>query len=257
MARTIVITSGKGGVGKTSVTANLGIMLSEYGFTVLLIDCDSGLNNLDVILGIENLLQYDLMDVIDGRCRLQEAITFDDRCARLALLSVCKNRYLGEEIQQALRCCVDNLRPNFDFILVDCPAGIDEGFHNAVSVCDEVLVVTNPTASAIRDADKVLGLIACYPVLDAAVIVNRVREKQQAKGEVISVDEVEKVLMTRVMGVLPENAFVSMGKRIDEPNVDKSALMAFRILANNMISGSSVHYTAVKKGFFSRLRRRW
>ena len=170
MGRSIVITSGKGGVGKTSVTANMGIVLCQFGFSVLLIDCDSGLNNLDVILGMENLVQYDLMDVIDGRCRLQEAITFDVKEERLALLSVCKVRYLGNEIQDALKCCVDNLKPNFDFILVDCPAGIDEGFHNAISVCDEVLVVTNPTASAIRDADKVLGLIACYPVLDADVL---------------------------------------------------------------------------------------
>ena len=201
MMKSIVITSGKGGVGKTTVTACLGRALTAQGKRVVLIDADFGLNNLDVVLEKENRVVYDIADVIENRCRVRQALV---ECAHNLYLLPSAHGYLGEKVTaQNLRLILNSLAVTFDYVLVDCPAGIEAGFNRAVGACESALVVTTPHISALRDASKVITLLSSYKIMPT-VVVNRVRGDLLATGKIPDRDEIEQVLKTRVDGIIPE-----------------------------------------------------
>lgn len=250
MARKIVVTSGKGGVGKTTVAANLGAQLSRRGERVILCDTDFGLNNMDVVTGVENLVVYDIVDVIEGRCRAKQALIRHPDFGNLYILASnhsAPERYISP---QAVKLVLDNLSPQFDFILVDCPAGIDEGFHRAVATADEAIVVTTPHISALRDADKVITVLKSYEPKSVKVVINMVRGDMLLSGEILSPQEIEEILKTPVLGILPEEDDVFLNNLSDKTR-------AFRLLASNLLADKNRLYDVTRKytGVFGNLRR--
>lgn len=208
--RKLVITSGKGGVGKTTVTALLGRKLSLMGYKVVLVDGDVGLNNLDVVMGIENKVVYDISDVLDGRCRLSQALVLDGESGAMILPSSSRKLQVSP---QAFRGVIDSMN-GIDFVLIDCPAGIDEGFHRAVSSAEECIVVTTPSASAIRDADKVRSLLGSYHLGDVSLVVNRVRYDMVKRGEMLSPNEIGNLLHLPLIGIVPEDDHVTIYQQL-------------------------------------------
>ena len=203
MARKIMVTSGKGGVGKTTVCCNLAVQLARRGWRVIVCDFDFGLNNVDVVLGVENLAVYDVSDAVEGRCRASQALVRHPRYATLYSLS--SNRISERYISpQAIRLVLETLSPRFDFILIDSPAGIDEGFHRAASCAEEAVLVTTPHISAMRDADRVAGILKSYRFRDIGPVVNLVRRDMARKGEILSGEEISEALRLPVRAIIPE-----------------------------------------------------
>ncbi len=249
MARKIVITSGKGGVGKTTIAAALSAQLAKRGQRVILCDADFGLNNLDVAAGVEDLVVYDIVDVIEGRCRAKQALVRHPDYSNLYLLASnhsAPERYVSP---QAVRVVLDALSPQFDFIIIDCPAGIDDGFHRAVATADEAIVVTTPHISALRDADKVITVLKSYQI-GILVTVNMVRGDLLLSGDVLSPKEISELLKTPIVGLIPEDYGIYQG--------GLTALHpAFKTLANNVLTGKRRLYDVTRKysGFFGNIRR--
>lgn len=203
MARKIVVTSGKGGVGKTTVTANLGVRLAKNGYRVIICDLDFGLNNIDVVLGVENLATFDVVDAIEGRCRPKQALIRHPRYSTLFVLA--SNRISEHYVSpQAVRLILDSLAPQFDYILIDSPAGIDEGFHRAVACADEALLVTTPHISAMRDADRVVGMLKSYRLASIGLAVNMVKKELIRKGEILTPEEIAATLRVPLVAIIPD-----------------------------------------------------
>lgn len=206
MGVVIVVTSGKGGVGKTTAAFNLGAALSMQEKNVLLLDADLGLRNLDVVMGLEDRVVFDMVDVVEGLCLLKQAIVSDERFSeRLHLLPAAQTRDKCGITQEQMQFLIDQVRPLYDYILIDCPAGIERGFVNAVSCADEAIVVTMPEVSAVRDADKVIGLLASYDLVSPKIIVNRIRPQMVKKGDMLSVGDVTELLGASLLGVVPDD----------------------------------------------------
>ena len=229
--RRIVVTSGKGGVGKTTLTAALGRKLARAGSRVVLVDADVGLNNLDVVTGVERRVVYDIGDVLAGRCRAFQALVADSESSLRILPS---SRDCLSISAQAFSQVIASL-PDFDFALIDCPAGIELGFHRAVSAADEAIVVVTPSASSIRDADKVLTLLKSYPLKDASLVVNRVRPDLVRKGETLSAGEIGGLVRTPVIGVIPEDDAVTVYQQLGTFPTDSPSDRAYAYLAQNVI----------------------
>ncbi len=231
MARKIVVTSGKGGVGKTTLTANLGVQLAKKGLRVIVCDLDFGLNNIDVVLGVENLALYDVVDAIEGRCRPKQALVRHPRYPTLFSLASkhLSDRYVSP---QAVRLILDSLAPQFDFILIDSPAGIEDGFHRAVATAEEAIVVTTPHISAMRDADKVAGMLKNYKLSQIGLVVNMVRGDMVKRGEILTPEEISAALRLPLIAVVPEE------DRIFLDNLSEKS-RAFRLLANYFVSGKA------------------
>ena len=250
MARKIVVTSGKGGVGKTTVAAMLAAQLARRGQSVVLCDADFGLNNVDVVCGVENFVTYDVVDVIEGRCRAKQALVRHPDFSNLHILTSCHSapeRYVSP---QSLKIVLDALSPQFDFILIDCPAGIDEGFHRAVACADEAIVVTTPHVSALRDADKVITLLKSYHLQTLSLVVNKVRGDLLLYGDCLTPSEIEKLLKVSVSGILPEEYRIASGAFADlHP--------AFKTLAGNVLTGKRKLFDVTRKytGVLGGLRR--
>ena len=256
MARKIVITSGKGGVGKTTVLANLGIYLSKQGYRVALIDADFGLNNLDVVLGIEDKVVYDIADVLLGRCRVKQALVQDETRKNLYVLSSMGLKTNSNLTNQNLKIVVENLSGTFDYILIDCPAGIDEGFHKAVSVVDEAILVATPTMSSLRDADKVISILKSYEIENIKIVLNRVRGDLILENKMIDPFSVERLLKTEIVGIIPEEdeVFLSCGYEI--PSRSRAG-KAMKMLTENVNVGSKKMFDTTKKysGFLGSIKR--
>ena len=204
VARVITITSGKGGVGKTTATANIATALASLGKKVVCIDADIGLRNLDVVMGLENRIVYDLVDVVEGRCKLRQAMVKDKRVPDLYLLPAAQTRDKTAVSPQDMVALTNQLRADYDYILIDSPAGIEWGFRNALAPADEVVVVTNPEVSAVRDADRIIGLIeADQRHLPTSLILNRIKPDMIRRGDMLSVNDVLEILSTRLLGVIP------------------------------------------------------
>jgi septum site-determining protein MinD len=205
MSQCIVITSGKGGVGKTTTSANLAVSLALQGHSVVAVDADIGLRNLDVILGLENRIVYDLVNVIEGECRLKQALIRDKRVKGLSLLPAAQTRDKNAVSPDDMRRLVDELKKEFDFVLIDCPAGIEQGFKNSIAGADRALIVTTPEVSAIRDADRIIGLVEAHELPEPELIINRYRPGMVSRGDMLSRDDVLEILSIPLIGLVPDH----------------------------------------------------
>lgn len=219
MCEVIVVTSGKGGVGKTTTTANMGTGLAMLRNKVLLIDTDIGLRNLDVVMGLENRVVYNLVDVIEGNCRLKQALIRDKRYPDLFLLPSAQTRDKSSVTPGQMIKLVENLREDFDYILLDCPAGIEQGFKNAIAGADRALIVTTPEVSAIRDADRIIGLLETEDIGRVDLIINRIRMDMVRRGDMMSVDDVMDILSIPVIGTVPDDEDIVISTNQGEPLV--------------------------------------
>ena len=236
-ARVIVITSGKGGVGKTTTTANIGASLAEKGHKVLLIDTDIGLRNLDVVMGLENRIVYDLIDVIEGRCRISQALIKDKRCQNLVLLPAAQIRDKNDVNVDQMKELISSLKDSFDYILIDCPAGIEQGFKNAIVAADEAIVVTTPEVSATRDADRIIGLLEASGIKEPRLIINRIRIDMVKDKNMLSVEDILDILAIKLLGVVPDDENVVISTNKGEPLVykgDSLAAKAFKNIASRI-----------------------
>lgn len=252
MARKIVITSGKGGVGKTTVAACLGMRLSAMGERVILADTDFGLNNIDVVCGVDSRITYDIVDAIEGRCRAKQALVQHPDYPNLYVLAsnhTDPNKYISP---QAVRLILDGLAPRYDYILIDSPAGIESGFHRAVASADEALVVTTPHVSSLRDADKVISVLKSYRLKRIDLVINMVRGDMIVDGEILSPGEISEILKLPLIGVIPQDDGVFLGERSRG-----DGYRAFKLLAGNVMKGTRKIYNPAYKygGFFGSIRR--
>lgn len=224
MGEVIVITSGKGGVGKTTTTANIGIGLSRLGKKVMVIDTDLGLRNLDVVLGLENMIVYNIVDVIEGSCRLKQALIKDKRFPELYLLPSAQTKDKTSVSPEQMKKLIDDIRDDFDFILLDCPAGIEQGFQNAIAGADRAIVVTTPEVSAIRDADRIIGLLETSGIRKNELLINRLRIDMVKRGDMMSVEDVTEILAVDLLGVIPDDEQVVIATNQGEPVVGEDGL---------------------------------
>ena len=236
-ARVIVITSGKGGVGKTTTTANIGAALAEKGHKVLLIDTDIGLRNLDVVMGLENRIVYDLIDFIEGRCRISQALIKDKRCQNLVLLPAAQIRDKNDVNVDQMKELISSLKDSFDYILIDCPAGIEQGFKNAIAAANEAVVVTTPEVSATRDADRIIGLLEAAGIKNPRLVINRLRIDMVKDKNMLSVEDILDILAVKLLGVVPDDENVVISTNKGEPLVykgDSLAAKAFKNIASRI-----------------------
>lgn len=232
MGEVIVVTSGKGGVGKTTTTANVGTGLAMMNKKVVLVDTDIGLRNLDLVLGLENRIVYTLVDVVEENCRLKQALIKDKRFDNLYLLPCAQTREKTAVTPEQMRALTDELRKEFDYVLLDCPAGIEQGFKNAIAGVDRALVVTTPEVSAIRDADRIIGLLEANGISNNSLIVNRIRMDLVKKGEMMSIDDVVDVLAIKLIGAVPDDENIVIATNQGEPLVGREDTPAGRAYAN-------------------------
>ena len=253
MAKKIVITSGKGGVGKTTVTANLGFQLARKGKRVLLVDCDFGLNNLDVVVSIEDRIVFDIIDVLENKCRIKQAIVESPLNPNLFIIPCTHSSIKSAVSSQSLKLSLESLEDGFDYILLDCPAGIDAGFHRAVSIANEALIVTTPLITSIRDADKVTSILRSYKLPTCAVI-NRMRGDLVLNGQMYSNEDISNILKVDIMGVIPDDDSVLNG--VVELSYT-APYKAFSLLAQALIKGKGKIYDYLSKytGFLGSIRK--
>jgi septum site-determining protein MinD len=219
--RVIVVTSGKGGVGKTTTTANIGMALAWMGKRVALVDADIGLRNLDLVLGLENRIVYNSVDVVEGRAKLKQALIKDKRTPNLAFLPAAQTRDKSAITPDQMREMIDEIKREYDFVLIDCPAGIEQGFKNAIAGADEAIIVTNPEVSSVRDADRVIGFLETAAIANNRLIVNRVRPAMVKSKEMMSVDDVLDILgsSVKLLGVVPDDESIITSTNRGEPAV--------------------------------------
>ena len=219
MSEVIVITSGKGGVGKTTTTANVGTGLAQLNKKVVMIDTDIGLRNLDVVMGLENRIVYNLVDVIEGKCRLKQALIKDKKYPELCLLPSAQTRDKDAVTPEQMVELIDELRKEFDYILLDCPAGIEQGFQNAIAAADRAIVMTTPEVSAIRDADRIIGLLEAEGKKKIDLVINRIRMDMVKRGDMMSVEDVLDILSVNLLGVIPDEEDIVVATNHGEPVV--------------------------------------
>ena len=257
--KVITISSGKGGVGKTTATANLGISLASLGKKVVVIDADIGLRNLDVIMGLENRIVYDLVDIVEGRSKLRQGMIKHKKFEDLFLIPAAQTRDKMAVSPDDMVKLTDELREDLDYILIDSPAGIERGFRNALEPADEVLIVTNPEVSAVRDADRIIGLIEAADKGPGKLIINRLKTDLVRKGEMLSSDDVYDILGLTIIGIIPEDELVLSASNSGIPvtlNMESKAGMAFNNVARR-VTGEDVPFMNLddNPGFFRRLVR--
>lgn len=254
MSQVIVVTSGKGGVGKTVFSANIGLGLAKLGNKVVLMDADIGLRNLDIALGLENRVVYDLVDVLNKECSLDTALLCEKHSENLFLLPASQMRERDSVTAEQLEDLCENLREEFDYIIVDCPTGIDRGFKNAIRCADRAIVVTTPDASAIRDADRVVGLLESYGVTDYALVINRTYPELTKNGDMPNVDSIISKLNIDLIGVIPEDTEVVISSNKGIPVITQKKSLAGLAFENisRRIAGENVPLAEFKKSAFRR-----
>lgn len=259
MGKAIVVTSGKGGVGKTTTTANIGAGLAALGQGVALIDADIGLRNLDLFMGLENRVVYHLVDVVEGHAHWKKAVIRDKRLENLVLLPSAQVRDKDAVTPQQMKQLVADLKQEFDFVLLDCPAGIEGGFKNAIAGADEAIVVVNPEVSSVRDADRVIGLLEAEEINNINLIINRYRPSMVKRGEMLNIKDVVELLAVNLIGIVPEDEGIVISSNRGEPialqNSAKASL-AFNNISRRLI-GEEVPFVEWQDEdtFFSRLRK--
>lgn len=238
MGEAIVITSGKGGVGKTTSSANIATALALQGKKVCMIDTDIGLRNLDVIMGLENRIIFDLVDVTEERCRLEQALVKDKRFDELYLLPAAQTKDKLAVSPENVKKIVMQLKKDFDYVIIDCPAGIEQGFKNAVAGADEAIVVTTPEHAAVRDADRIIGLLAQEEVGRPRLIVNRIRHNMVKSGGMLDIEDIDSILGIDLLGIVPDDEYVITAANKGEPTVmnpESRAAVAYRNIARRIL----------------------
>lgn len=237
MGEVIVITSGKGGVGKTTTTANIGTGLAQLEKKVILIDTDIGLRNLDVVMGLENRIVYNLVDVIEGNCRLKQAIIRDRRYPNLYLIPSAQTKDKTAVNPEQMKKLTEALKEEFDYILLDCPAGIEQGFLNAIAGATRAIVVTTPEVSAIRDADRVIGLLESAEMENIQLIINRIRIDMVRRGDMMSMEDVKEILAVELLGIVPDDEEIVISTNRGEPltGVDSPAGIAYSNICKRLL----------------------
>jgi septum site-determining protein MinD len=261
MARIIVITSGKGGVGKTTCTANLGMALAKRRRKVAVIDADFGLRNLDLLLGLENRVVFTAVEVLAGQCRLEQALVKDKRHPNLVLLPAAQNRTKDAVNPDQMKQLVNALARVYEYILIDCPAGIENGFQNAIAAAKEALIVTTPEIAAVRDADRVVGLLEANNIKQIRLIVNRLKPAMVQANDMMSVEDVQEILAVPLIGVVPDDERVIVSTNKGEPLVlSETPSLAGSAFDNivRRLEGEKVPFLDLNvqsDGFFTRLRK--
>ncbi len=257
--KTMVVTSGKGGVGKTTTVANLGTVLATKKYSVVMIDGDIGLRNLDVVMGLENRIVYNLVDIIEEKCRIQQAMIRDRKMNNLCIIPAAQTRDKSAVSPSDMIRLADELRPEFEWIVIDSPAGIERGFRNAIAPADRVLVVTNPEVSAVRDADRIIGMIEAEEKGPAQLIINRIKPEMVKRNEMLSVEDVLELLAIDLVGLVPEDERVINSTNTGVPIVidgKNKAGVAFRDIAHRLL-GEDIPFPNLEQetGLFARLSR--
>lgn len=249
LGRIVTITSGKGGVGKTTTTANIGAALAALGRSVVLIDADIGLRNLDIVLGLENRIVYDLVDIVEGTCKLRQAMIRDKRLSSLYLIPAAQTREKDAVSPQQMKTLCEELRRQFDFTLIDSPAGIEQGFRNSIAGADDVVVVTNPEVSSVRDADRIVGLVEASELPTPRLILNRLDPVLVRRGDMMSVDDVTDILAIPLLGVVPNDETIVTSTNRGEPaalDMESRAGQAFRNIAARL-NGQDVPFMVLEE----------
>jgi septum site-determining protein MinD len=259
MGEVIVITSGKGGVGKTTTTANLGTSLAMMGHSVVLLDADIGLRNLDVVMGLENRIVYDLVDVTQGRCKLRQALIRDRRFESLFLLPAAQTKDKTAVNPDEMQSLCNELRQENGYVLVDCPAGIEQGFRNAIAGADRAVVVTTPEVAAVRDADRIIGLLEAAEFRYPQLVINRLRPRMVKTGDMLNVEDVIEHLAIELIGVVPDDESIITSTNRGEPavlNLNSKAGEAYRNISHRVV-GEEVPFMNLESssGFFERVRK--
>ncbi|MBM6619743.1 septum site-determining protein MinD [Bacillus suaedaesalsae] len=259
MGEAIVITSGKGGVGKTTTSANIGTALALSGKRVCLVDTDIGLRNLDVVMGLENRIIYDLVDVINGRCKTHQALIKDKRFECLYLLPAAQTVDKTAVQPEQMKKLINELKQDYDYIIIDCPAGIEQGFKNAVAGADKAIVVTTPEISSVRDADRIIGLLEKEAIEPPKLVVNRIRNHMMKTGEMLDVDEIISVLAIDLLGIVADDDSVIRASNSGEPialDPSSKASLAYRNIARRIL-GESVPLQVLdeEKGVFTKVKK--
>lgn len=259
MGEVIVVTSGKGGVGKTTTTANLGTGLAMLGYKVVLVDADIGLRNLDVVMGLENRIVYDIVDVVEGFCRLKQALIKDKRFESLYLLPAAQTKDKTAVTPDQMRGLCAELQRDHDYILIDCPAGIEQGFKNAIAGAQRAIIVTTPEVAAVRDADRIIGLLEAAEMRQPELIINRLRPRMVKQGDMMDIDDMIDILAIPLLGVVPEDETIVISTNRGEPAIlmnNCRAGEAYRNIARR-ITGEEVPLMNldVEEGFFGRLKK--
>lgn len=219
MGQVLVITSGKGGVGKTTTTANLGAGLANIGKKVVLVDTDIGLRNLDVVLGLENRIVYDLVDVVEENCQIKQALIKDRRFKNLFLLPAAQTKDKNAVSPEQMQKLTASLKKDFDFVIIDCPAGIEQGFKNAIAGAEIALIVTTPEISAVRDADRIIGLLDAAGLHEPKLIINRIRPEMVKRGDMMGITDMIEILNIELLGVIPDDELIVVSTNKGEPVV--------------------------------------
>lgn len=258
MGEVIVVTSGKGGVGKTTTSANIGTGLAALGYKVAMLDTDIGLRNLDVVMGLENRIVYDIVDVVRENCRLKQAMIKDKRFENLYLLPAAQTKDKTAVNEDQMRDLCAKLKDEFDYIIIDCPAGIEHGFKSAIAGAEQAIVVTTPEVSAVRDADRIIGLLEAAGLKSPKLVVNRIRTKMVKTGDMMSVEDMLDILAIDLLGIVPDDDSIVISTNKGEPAVldDKSrAGQAYRNIAAR-ITGKEVPLMSLEEstGFFEKIR---
>lgn len=254
----ITITSGKGGVGKSTTVASVGMGLARLGKKVCLMDTDIGLRKLDLMLGVENRIVYDLVDVIEGSCKLNQALVRHKQYAELALIPAAQTRYKEEVTPAQVKQVVEELRHDFDYILIDSPAGIEGGFRNAIAPADRAILVVNPEIPSVRDSDRVVGLLEAAELRELDLIVNRVQPQMVADGDMLSVERVQNHLAINLLGVVPEDKRIIRSSNTGEPVISDSKSLAGQAFYNiaRRLTGEEVPFLELdEQGLISRIKR--
>ena len=258
-ARIITITSGKGGVGKTTATANISVALAELGKKVTCIDSDIGLRNLDIVMGLENRIVYDLVDAVEGHCKINQAMIRDKRFENLYLIPAAQTRDKNSVTPSEMTALCEQISADMDFILIDSPAGIEGGFKNAIAPADEAIVITNPDVSAVRDADRIIGIIEAMEKGPAQLILNRVNPEMVKRGDMMEAEDVLELLAVKLLGVVPDDENVLVSTNRGQPvvlNSKSRAGLAFKNIAARL-TGDEVTFIdlAAKDDFITRLSK--
>lgn len=238
MGEAIVITSGKGGVGKTTTTANIGTALALLDKKVCLIDTDIGLRNLDVIMGLENRIIYDIVDVVEERCRLNQAMIRDKRFEYLSLLPAAQTSDKSAITGEGMKKIIKELKQEFDYIVIDCPAGIEQGFQNAIAGADKAIIVTTPEKSSVRDADRIIGLLEKEDIEPPKLIINRIRNHMMKNGDMIEVEDIVQLLAIDLIGIVADDEEVIKASNKGEPvalEPNSKASIAYRNIARRIL----------------------